>query len=343
MKKILLITFLIIISLCSCASDDYDTRYSNSNRGPETYVSDEDLDNISSMLKLSSLNIDDEYIKTCDILQGYTDMIAAEYFKAYSKSEIPVAEEGYERYDAYFQYHRLSLEKVVEEVRNTAVSEGEVHIWLVYNMGYVIKTVSRCFAIDLCHKHGIELAPYLDFLLLTHPHEDHYDPLLTEEMMKLGKPVVSNFVDNDYLSKVPSELNLGDVKIKRVGGFHNTEDYVQMFCIDCGASAGNFTLMHIGDSNYFRYLFEKYEWPDIDLFIGPYSGGQAELDVIPYLNPTYSFVSHISEMRHGPTSGRWTWDQARARAERLNLSGASRFIVPLCGEHFVWNREKGIH
>lgn len=338
-----------VISICvaaamisSCSNEKYDTRYSYSNKGPDTYVSEEDMDKITSILALSSLNQDDVYLRLCDTLQKFSDAVVHEYFNAYTKSEIPVAEEGYERYDAYFQYHVQSLRKVVDEVKTTEVQTGAVHIWLVYNMGYVIKTAENCFGIDISHKHAIEFAPYLDFLLLTHEHGDHFDQLLIDEMGRLGKPVISNFVNNDYMDSGDRELNIGEISIKTVGGYHETEDFVQIFCIDCGASSDHFTMMHIGDSQYLWRLFQDTEWPHLDLFIGPYSNARQELDILDKLVPDYTLVSHISEMRHPIGDTRWTWKQARDRAALLNESGTSQFLAPLCGEHFVWDRESGL-
>lgn len=343
MKRTILLTCIIIAVISACSNDMYDTRYSYSNRGPETYVSEEDMQKISSILSLSSLNQDSEYLRWCDTLQKFSDEIVHEYFNAYTKSEIPVAEDGYERYDAYFQYHLQSMRQVIDEIQSTDVIKDEVHIWLVYNMGYVVKTPAGCFGIDISHKHAVEFAPYLDFLLLTHAHNDHYDQLLVDEMERLGKPVVSNFIDNDYMSSEAREIDFGELHIKTVGGYHNTENFVQIFCIDCGESSGHFTLMHIGDSQYLWRLFQDYEWPHLDLFIGPYSNAKQELDILKNLKPDYTFVSHISEMRHEIGNGRWTWAQARERASLLNESGDSEFVAPLCGEHFVWNKGKGIH
>lgn len=343
MKKLILLICISIAGICACTNELYDTRYSYSTKVPDTYVSAADMEKISSILNLSSLNQDSEYLRLCDTLQKFSDAIVHEYFNAYTQSEIPVAEDGYERYDAYFQYHVQSMRKVINEINTTEVENGTVHVWLVYNMGYIVKTPSHCFGIDISHKHAIEFAPYLDFLLLTHAHGDHFDQLLIDEMERLGKPVVSNFVNNDYIAPDSRELDFGEINIKTIGGYHNTENFVQIFCIDCGTSSDHFTIMHIGDSQYLWRLFQDHEWPHLDLFIGPYSNAKQEVDILKHLTPDYTFVSHISEMRHQIGDTRWTWAQARDRAKLLNESEYSTFIAPLCGEHFAWNREDGIY
>lgn len=66
-------------------------------------------------------------------------------------------------------------------------------------MGYVVKTPSGCFAIDISHRWAKELAPYIDFLCVTHKHSDHYSNDLIQAMFDLGKPVLSNYLkDTTY-------------------------------------------------------------------------------------------------------------------------------------------------
>ena len=43
-------------------------------------------------------------------------------------------------------------------------------------MGYIVKTPSHTFSIDLIHKHIDKFAKCLDFNLITHKHKDHGSP-----------------------------------------------------------------------------------------------------------------------------------------------------------------------
>ena len=47
---------------------------------------------------------------------------------------------------------RKSFDKVCKEVRTTKVKQGTIAVWLVYNMGYIVKTPTATFAIDLYSK-----------------------------------------------------------------------------------------------------------------------------------------------------------------------------------------------
>ena len=47
------------------------------------------------------------------------------------------------------QYYNMALDKILAEVPTTKVKKGEVVVWQLYNMGYVVKTQTQCFGIDL--------------------------------------------------------------------------------------------------------------------------------------------------------------------------------------------------
>ena len=72
------------------------------------------------------------------------------------------------------QANALAFEKVMREVKATAVTGDVPAIWSVYNMGYIVKTRESLFSIDLNHRRGTEFAPMLDFALITHNHGDHW-------------------------------------------------------------------------------------------------------------------------------------------------------------------------
>ena len=70
-------------------------------------------------------------------------------------------------------YYRQSFNKVRNEIKKTKVAPGTVAIWSLYNMGYIVKTPSHLFGIDITHKHIEEIAKDLEFVLVTHKHGDH--------------------------------------------------------------------------------------------------------------------------------------------------------------------------
>ena len=144
----------------------------------------------------------------------------------------------------------------MDGIKNSKVENGTAAIWLLYNMGYVVKTPSGCFAIDISHRWAKELAPYIDFLCVTHKHSDHYSNDLIQAMFDLGKPVLSNYLKDTtypYTAKGDKDYEIGKFKIKTCITDHNNaglSNFVTVFSIDCGEDTGNFVFMHVGDSNY---------------------------------------------------------------------------------------------
>ena len=67
-----------------------------------------------------------------------------------------------------FQFYQSALDKVLDEVAHTSVDYGSVALWHLYNMGYVVKTPSHTFGIDIKHRDAAMLAPVLEFLCITH-------------------------------------------------------------------------------------------------------------------------------------------------------------------------------
>ena len=88
-----------------------------------------------------------------------------------------------------------AFDKVRREVRGTTVGDIPA-VWMLYNMGVVVKTREAVFSIDLHHRRAAELAPLLDFALITHNHDDHWRQDFYQAMDRAGKTVVSNFLAN---------------------------------------------------------------------------------------------------------------------------------------------------
>lgn len=91
---------------------------------------------------------------------------------------------------------------------------------------------------------------------MTHNHADHYNKELIQAMFDLGKPVLSNYLQDEsyeYTSKTPTDYTIGNFAIHTSITDHNNSglsNFVTVFYIDCGEDTGNFTLIHTGDSNF---------------------------------------------------------------------------------------------
>ena len=126
-------------------------------------------------------------------LQAEIDEVTPQDFKAYLDGEWDwfglARKTALQRLDDAF-------DKVLMEVKAAVVTDKPA-IWLVYNMGVIVKTKETCFSIDLKHRRAPEIAPLLDFALITHNHGDHFTEGFYKAMNGAGKTVLSNFKDKD--------------------------------------------------------------------------------------------------------------------------------------------------
>ncbi len=308
----------------------------------------EEVDATAQQLWSSSpLVVDAERTTVLTRIQGYADKCRDDYFKSYLNG-YDWTSASMEKCDPILYFYRSAFDRVMDGVRNSKVENGTVEIWLLYNMGYVVKTPSGCFAVDISHRWAKELAPYIDFLCVTHNHSDHYNKDLIQAMFDLGKPVLSNYLKDETYPYTTAtgdkDYEIGKFKIKTCITDHNNSglsDYVTVFSIDCGDDTGNFVFMHVGDSSYrpeqytnlashVNVLIPRYgPNPLIENNILGTGAGQVE--------PDYALLSHILELAHAEGDSRWTLDMALERASKINCK---QTYVPMWGEKMVWKNNK---
>ena len=188
-----------------------------------------------------------------DVWQRETDLVDAGVYEKHFRDGDTRGLKSLERLDAAF-------EKVLREVRDVKVGDVPA-VWSVYNMGYVVKTREALFSIDLVHRRAGELAPLLDFALITHNHADHWRENLYRPMDRAGKTVISNFLDNygaaDWrkggsswaasggFTRAVKVFRIKDVEIRTSLVDHN--DYLIDFTTAFEIRVGNWILYHTGD------------------------------------------------------------------------------------------------
>ncbi len=237
------------------------------------------------------------------------------------------------RYDEAF-------DRVFGEVARTRVVRRPA-VWLLYNMGVVVKTPQTVFAIDLVHRRAARFAPVLDFALVTHNHADHWDPAFYEAMNGAGKTVVSNFLDNygaadwrkggaDWhrnggFRAGEAELRLRDVEIRTSLVDHN--DYLIDFTTAFEIRVGNWTLYHTGDCGKGSEGKLHASNPDLWVFF-PGCGINVE-DAVRRVRPKHLAFGHLWELGH--KSGRLTAPLLRNAFAAARRAGAEP-ILALWGE-----------
>ena len=272
-----------------------------------------------------------------DVWQAETDLVSADTYRNYMCDGDTRGLKSLERLEA-------SFEKVFREAKETVVTGDAPAVWSVYNMGYVVKTRSALFSIDLVHRRAAEFAPFLDFALITHNHDDHWRREFYGAMNSAGKTVVSNFLDNygaadwrkgganwmangGYIRGV-KEFRLKDVQLRTSLIDHN--DYLIDFTTAFEIKIGDFLLYHTGDSGKGteHKLVTTWGRPDLWLFF-PGCG----IDVakaVSKVNPKRVAFGHLWELGH--RTGRLKTPMIRSALAKATTVCAD-VSVPLWGDH----------
>lgn len=225
------------------------------------------------------------------------------------------------------------FDKILREVPTTEVAEGTVVFWQIYNMGYVVKTPTQTFAVDVKHRRAPELAPLVDFTLITHNHGDHFTRSFIQAMEAAGKPVVSNFLDNRWKTGPDGgEYAFGDAKIRvnLVDHNANLRRFVSTYEVDCGAASGNRVLYHVGDACNFAQLTPE---KPVDVFIPHLAVGlDVPKCVKETLKPKLTLLSHILELGHEIDKWRWSYKYGLGICAKC---ASDSVLLPVWGEKIV--------
>ena len=236
--------------------------------------------------------------------QKETDLVSADTYEAYMR-------DGDTRALASLEKLERAFEKVFREARDTSVGAVPA-VWSVYNMGYVVKTREALFAIDLVHRRAAEFAPFLDFALITHNHDDHWRPGLYKAMNSSGKTVISNFLDNygaanwrkggsawyangGYVRGV-KEFRIKDVKIRTSLVDHN--DYLIDFTTAFEIRVGDWVLYHTGDCGRGSEGKLGTVWGRPDLWLFFPGCGIDVAKVVGIVKPKRVVFGHLWELGH---------------------------------------------
>lgn len=294
---------------------------------------------VNTLWETSCREVTRDRLWAMNVLQSHMDSLSNDSFEAYVSETDPSVRRQMEK-GTVLWYCQAALEKLVREIPGTKVEEGSVVMWLLYNMGYVVKTPSHCFAIDIKHPEAERLVPFLDFLMITHDHDDHYTDALNKAMIAAGKPVYSNFDSPDYpLTNIREirEVDLGDIRSTTEMTDHSKkypEGFVATYLVDCGADTGHTSIYFVGDSCSAGQLNPS---GPVDIFV-PHLQVGLKIDVAAAkIQPECVLVSHLLELGHRVDRYRWTYWLGLDVAHQIHRPGC---FVPVWGEKFVYARGK---
>ena len=282
------------------------------------------------------------------ILQTALDHVAPEeYIRFYQRGvDIPPDELAkiYEAHPAFYWYD-AAFEKVLNEVRSESVAPGEVKLWLVYNMGYVVKTPTRCFCIDLHHRRANELVPYLGFALVTHNHRDHFTSDFLSAMDKAGKKVYSAFFPSygGYSKEAEREVRpASDLTLYISESDHNRYllRFTTPFEIVCKTGNDTCVIFHSGDSCNARQLRPRSAKVDFHM-VHPRVGLDVRESARDTVKPDVTLISHLLELHHDFDKWRWTFADGYKEADKVRSVGKTAY-VPMWGEKIVWKKKPDV-
>jgi len=198
-----------------------------------------------------------------------------------------------------------SFNKAVMDIRNEVVTEGAT-VWQIYNHGFVVKTPSVCFGIDLVdYAHGSffkirKLAPLIDALFISHEHYDHRSPGLIVMMNSLGKPVIGpeNIAGLSEVMYAGDQKNISNLLVRAHYGLHS------VLCLQYEITTPEGTkILHTGDNQTSETIPEI---PDVNILLlnawvnesGRTSHVNGSRLAINKVKPDVCLPGHILELGH---------------------------------------------
>ncbi|GEM_PF-150627 len=289
--------------------------------------------------------LSNERLTLLNTFENFSDDFTTAKFNEYLKASDSKSIDMEHTVPILYSY-RDGFDKVINGLKNTQVKNGTSVVWLLYNMGFVVKTPSGSYGVDIDHRWADQLEPYLDFLCVTHNHGDHANIKLMDAMNKKGKPVLSNFYTKDakYLSKVPASYNIGNFIIKTDITDHLADpklpDFVTVFRIEGGEESGNFSMLHCGDSGFNPSHFTKVQGP-VDMAVLRW-GAPRENNILGIgsgqVKTDHAVLSHLIELRHEPhPNGQASITQTLKHLPNVNCENT---LLPFWGEKMTWENGK---
>jgi L-ascorbate metabolism protein UlaG (beta-lactamase superfamily) len=280
-----------------------------------------------------------------DLRQREIDAITPDEFAAYWRPGIELAKDELDAASRRFPVlGRLeaAFEKVLREVKEAVVTDVDhPAVWYVYNMGLIVKSPKKTFSIDLHHRRAEEMAPLLDFALITHNHNDHYTERFTHLMDRVQrKTVVNNFFSNygvkdrmkfgGYTRAKSKTFHIGDVTV--ITGLCDHNPYLIDFTTPFEVQIGNFTLFHSGDC-YSHAKLHVSRQPDLWV-LHPRCGMDPAKACAETIRPKKAVVAHLQELGHAKGRARWTYENGMSDCRRIEAAGFPA-VMPLWGERLA--------
>lgn len=290
---------------------------------------------INTLWKTSPLKVDKERLWAMYQMQTYMDSMSRQDFAKYLSLDEPQRrrmENG-----TAMRFYRRALDKLVAEIPATKVEQGSIAIWHLYNMGYVVKTPSHCFAVDLKHPDAAKLVPFIEFLMVTHHHGDHYTDAMNKAMAAAGKKVFTNWDSDEYPTANIAEvrdIDADGIRIHTEITDHNKtlKNYMVTYLVDCGDDTKNVRLYFVGDSHNWEQLNPK---GPVDIFVPHIHVGLNICKAAEKIQPEWVLSSHVLELGHDLRKWRWSYASAFDVSHEVHRRNV---FVPVWGDKMIYRK-----
>jgi len=120
---------------------------------------------------------------------------------------------------------KIRLDKALTEIPKTVVAKGKVKVWYIYDMGLIVKSDTATIGFDLAstavYGRMKDFTKYIDVLITSHYHNDHFDLPVVREALKNGVTVIGpddtvSLLDGQFF-RSPDGENVIDLIKKRNG------------------------------------------------------------------------------------------------------------------------------
>lgn len=266
---------------------------------------------------------------------------------------------------------KVRLDKALTEIPKTVVPAGKVKVWYIYDMGLIVKSDTATVAFDLAstavYGRMKDFTRYIDILITSHYHNDHFDLPVIKEALKNGVTVIG---PNDTVAlsdgqfvRSPNGENIIDLIKKRNGissenfyGLTPLKETIvkgikitaypanHMYNTETGSDSGSAkmpaawyylsiagkTFLFAGDSNNFDQN-PDFAAKKVDVFIEHYVDPKTTDDFIKLVpNAGLILPLHVFELLHG--SGITEFMSYKNMLEEI--SNGKRFMPLIWGESF---------
>ena len=261
------------------------------------------------------------------------------------------------------KFYQLRLERAIEEIEQTKVSEG-MRIWRLYNHGALVRTPSASFTFDIVPGTGKEgfalslewlkrLAAQSDAHFISHWHSDHANPDVARLFMEAKKPIIAPerlFSEDPVLSRYLTILERSLHAVHTIPIHNGTSRLnVVIFPGHQGApvldnvtlvrSTEGLTVVHTGDQSGdegegtdFDWIAQIGHYHQVDVLLN--NGWTNDLHrIVRGVNPSLVIPGHENEMTH-PVPHREEYTQDYERMFGLHYP----FIVMAWGESYHYKK-----